>query len=621
MKELILVEGIIDFKIINRNLFNNDSIVVSFDYFSHKSLNDYNIKHKLVEEYFSEEDKFEIDQLSLKFGTSWYKDEKIKKYLEFEELNLGSLLELEMPSYFFTVLKRIIGRKNVIEKENPNKIISYSLKKYIEQVCINKNIKTDFFEKIIPMELFFDQITIPLNLGLITKNIKISRKNYFKIKKIIDNVFNFIWRTKPSKKTLKNNDSILLLEFNTKLYEDFLKSFQISDKNIIILNQRRPSIWNFETLNIIKNSKCKVLSINDFENKLTKKKKMSKQNELTNNLELLLDNEDVLKTIFTHKEETFWNVIKEDFLKIITERFKESVDRLILINEIFDKINIKLIVDWAHTGVEEKEISQVAIKKNIPVFCLQHGIMTLNPKFEKYLSLMPVLPSNNTKMLVWGKIMESYLLDHKINPDKILMVGSPRHDRFFKKKISNNNNTILIASNLFFHLNFDGNDTRAYDRFVLYLKEILEYIIKNSNKKPIIKLHQTEYFKISSIIKKIDPTITIYQYEDILELLETCDILISLNYSTILLDALILNKPTMVILPENQNYEEEEIIKRNAVLAVSNISELEIKLKQILSDDNIRENLIINGKQFIEEYFSHRGNSSEYLAKLILKDK
>ena len=234
---------------------------------------------------------------------------------------------------------------------------------------------------------------------------------------------------------------------------------------------------------------------------------------------------------------------------------------------------------------------------------------------------MPVLPSNNAKMLVWGKIMESYLLDHKINPDKISMVGSPRHDRFFKKKIVNNNNTILIASNLFFHINFDGNDTRAYDRFVLYLKEILEHIKKNSNKKPIIKLHQTEYFKISSIIKKIDPTITIYQYEDILELLETCDILISLNYSTILLDALILNKPTMVILPEKQNYEEEEIIKRNAVLAVSDISELEIKLKQILLDNNIRDNLISKGKQFIEEYFVHRGDSSEYLAKLLLKDK
>src|SRR3989344_9304827 len=284
MQELILVEVIIDFQIINRNLFNNDSIVVSFDYHSHKSLNDNNIKHKLVEEYFSEDDKYEIDQLSLKFATSWYKDEKIKKYLEFEGLNLGSLLELEMPSYFFTILKRITGIKKIIEEENPNKIISYSLKKYTEQVCKDRNIETDFFEKNIPTGLFFDKIIIPLNLGLMTKTIKISRKNYFKIKKIIDEISNLIWKTKPSEKILKNKESILLLEFNTKLYEDFLKAFQISDENIIILNQRRPSIWNFETLNIIKNSKCKVLSINDFKNNQTKKSIRSKQNELRNNL-------------------------------------------------------------------------------------------------------------------------------------------------------------------------------------------------------------------------------------------------------------------------------------------------------------------------------------------------
>ena len=155
----------------------------------------------------------------------------------------------------------------------------------------------------------------------------------------------------------------------------------------------------------------------------------------------------------------------------------------------------------------------------------------------------------------------------------------------------------------------------------MYLKEILKNIKKKSDKKPVIKLHTSEYFDISSIVKKIDPTIQIYQHKDILELLESCDVLISLNYSTILLDALILNKPTMVLLPEKQNFEEEEIIKQNAVLPVSDISELEIKLHQILSDKNIRENLITNGKQFIEKYFSHKGNSSEYLIKLLLKEE
>jgi len=621
MNKLILVEGVIDFKIINKKLFDNNSIVISFDYLSHKSLKDNNIEHKLVEEYFSEEDKNEIDELTLKFTTSWYKDKKIEEYLKFEEINLGSLLELEIPNYFFKNLKRIIGIKNIIEKENPNKIISYSLKKYVEELCKNKNIETDSFEKIIPTGLFFDEMEISLNLLFFKKNIKISRNNYFKIKNTIDGIINFIWKIKPNKKLLKNNSSILLLEFNTKLYEDFLKSFETSDKNIIILNQRRPSIWNIETLNIIKNSKCNILSINEFKNNQTKKKTVLEKNQLIINLKLLLDNEDRLKTIFTHNEESFWNIIKDEFLEMIRERFQESIQRLILINEMFNQINIKLILDWAHTGVEEKEINHYAIKKNITVYCLQHGIMTLNSKFKKYMPLMPVLPSKNVKMLVWGKIMESYILEHKINPEKISIIGSPRHDRFFKKNISNNTNTVLIASNFFFHNNFEGNDTRAYDRFELYVKKILEYIKKNSDKKPIIKLHQGEYFQISSIIKKIDSTIPIYQHEDILELIETSDTVISLNYSTILLDALILNKPTMVILPEKQNYEEEEIIKRNAVLAVSNISELETKLKEILSDNNSRKNLILNSKKFVNEYFSFQGNSSKMLSKLLLKNK
>lgn len=620
MKELILVDGIIDFKIINRNLFQNDSTIVSFDFDSHKSLDDNKIKHKLVEDYFSEKDKLELDQLSLKFATSWYKDKKIEKGLEFDNLNLGSLLELEMPIYFFKVLKRIIGIKKILEKENPDRIISYSLKKYIEQMCNDKNIKIEFFDKNIPSGLHFDKMKIPLNFGFMKKNLKISREKYFKIKNFVDKISNIFWKIKPDEEKLRNEDSILLLDFSTKLYEDLLKKIQISNKNIIILNQRKPAIWDFETLNIIKNSKCKVLSIKNFENSLTKNENIIKQNELSKNLKLIWNDEKSLKIIFTHNCESFWEIIKNDFSKLITKRFSESIERLILVNEMFDKMKIESVVDWAHTGVEEKEISYVANKRNISIFCLQHGTMTLNPKFEKYHPLMPVLPSNNSQMLVWGEVMKSYLLEHNVNPNNITIVGSPRHDRFFKKKMLTNDNTILIASNLFFPYNFDGNDTRAYDRYVLYLKEILKFIKKNSDKKPIIKLHQAEYFDISSIVKNIDPSIIIYQHEDVLELLEKCDVLISLNYSTILVDALILNKPSMVILSEKQNYEEEEIIKRGAVLAVSDISELETKLQQILVENDTREKLVSKGSEFIKEYFSNKGNSSEYLVKFLQKN-
>jgi len=621
MNEVILIEGEIDFSIIDKSLFNNNTLIISFDFHAHKSLKENNIKHKLVEEYFSEVNKSEIDLLSLKLGTSWYKDKRIKKYLEYNGLNLGSILDLEMPSYFFKILKRIMGIKIILNKENPKKIISYSLKKYVDELCKGTNIETQFFEKNTTDELFFDKISIPLNLGFTTKNIKISRKNYFKIKKSTDIITDSIWKTKCSKNALEQNESILLLDFNTKLYEDFLKVFPKSDMNIIILNQRKPAIWNLETLKIIKNSNCKILSIKDFENELTKNTKISKQNELNKNLKQMLENEYFLKAIFAHNDKSFWDIIKEDFSRIIIERFYESIERLVLINEMFDKMNIKFILDWAHTGTEEKEINFIANKKKVSIFCLQHGIMTLNTKFEKYHQIMPVLPSNNSKMLVWGEIMKDYLLAHKVNSEQVTIIGSPRHDKFFKKKCLSNNNTILIASNLFFHVNFDGNDTRAIERFELYLKETLDYIKKKSDKKPIIKLHATEYFDISSIVKKIDPSILIYQHQDILKLIESCDILISLNYSTILLDSLILNKPTLVFLPEKQNFEEEEIIKQNAVISVSDISELKIKMKQILFDKNIRDELVFNGKKFIEKYFSYQGNSCELLVNFLLDKK
>ena len=620
MKTLVLVEGKIDFNILKSESLKN-STIITFDFDSHKDLSKKKINHNLVEDYFNEKDKKQIDDLALNLGINWYKNKTIEKILNYDGLNLGELLELEMPSYFFKHLKRIIGVKKIIEKENPKKIISYSINDYLKSICKNYDIDLVLLKNSISSSLFFDKIEIPLNLGFTTRNIKLSRKNYFRLKKAVDKIFNLIFKTKLKKKILQNKESILLVDFNTKLYEDFLKSFPNSDKNIIILNQRKPAIWDFKTLQIIKNSNCKILSIKDFENKITKDKNQLEQRKLDKKLKQILNDENSMNNIFSHNQESFWNIIKDEFSEIIINRFSESIERQILINEMFDKMNIKSVLDWAHTGMEEKEISFLANKKGISIFCLQHGIMTLNPKFEKYHSIMPVLPSNNSKMLVWGKIMEDYLLEHKIDSKQITIVGSPRHDRFFKKKSVKNNNTILIASNLFFHVNFDGNDTRAIERFELFLKETLEYIKKNSKKKPIIKLHATEYFNISPIIKKIDPSIPIYQHQDILELLESCEILISLNYSTILLDALILNKPTLVFLPEKQNFEEEEIIKQNAVLSVSNISELEIKMKQIMFDEDVRNNLIKNGKLFIEKYFSFQGNSCEILKSKLLDKK
>ena len=288
---------------------------------------------------------------------------------------------------------------------------------------------------------------------------------------------------------------------------------------------------------------------------------------------------------------------------------------------MFDTIKVFSILDWAHTGMEEKIISHIVKNKKIQIYCLQHGVMTLNNSMHKYLPIIPILPTNNTKMLVWGNTLANFSRQYTIKKEDVIIVGSPRHDRFFnqKNKIINNG-SVLITSNMFFHYNFSGNDSRAFETLELALIKILKMLKSYPNRKPIIKLHPAESFDVKSIISKIDSDIPIYQHEDILPLLQSCDSMISLNYSTVLLDALILNKPSMIIITEKQNFEEEELIKNKAAFCVSDLENLEKSLKQFLFDENFRNNLVTRGNEFTNNYLSNQGTASKNLVKKLMEN-
>lgn len=622
MGVIVFVEGKSDVRLIKPELLNNKNKIISLDYNSHKLLNQLNISHKLIEDYFNNDDKLMIDNLAFKLGISWYTEENIAKYLEYEGFNLGTLLDLEIPSYFFTNLKRIVGIKRVIENENPNKIISYSLKNYVDNICKNRKIKSEGeMKNEVRTSLFYNNLEIPISIGFKTIKLKISRKNYFRLKKKLDYIINLMLNVKPNIELLINDESILLIDFHTIMYKDLLIEFQNFPKNVIIFNQRKPAVWNLESFKIIRNSKCKVLTLEYFEDHQIQEVILEDQKKLKNNLDNLWKNEQYLEKIFSFEGETFWGIIKFEFSKIITERLIESVRRIILLKKMFDTIKVFSILDWAHTGMEEKIISHIVKNKKIQIYCLQHGVMTLNNSMHKYLPIIPILPTNNTKMLVWGNTLANFSRQYTIKKEDVIIVGSPRHDRFFnqKNKIINNG-SVLITSNMFFHYNFSGNDSRAFETLELALIKILKILKSYPNRKPIIKLHPAESFDVKSIISKIDSDIPIYQHEDILPLLQSCDSMISLNYSTVLLDALILNKPSMIIITEKQNFEEEELIKNKAAFCVSDLENLEKSLKQFLFDENFRNNLVTRGNEFTNNYLSNQGTASKNLVKKLMEN-
>lgn len=77
--------------------------IYCLSYFSHKSLQKNNISHEIGELLLSENDKNIIDQMTLNSTINWYNHEHIQQYLLFENINLGSLIELELLHYFLSL--------------------------------------------------------------------------------------------------------------------------------------------------------------------------------------------------------------------------------------------------------------------------------------------------------------------------------------------------------------------------------------------------------------------------------------------------------------------------------------------------------------------------------------
>ena len=281
-QSLILVEHNVDF-----NNFQNysDSKFISFDIISHKKLENLGITNYLIEDYVSEDDQSLIDEKTIQICYQWHKQKLISKYLEYDGVNLGWLLEIELFSYIIQSIKKFVGIIRLFEKENPTQIYcSEFLASMINEISSNNNI----IFKIIPTNskslLYFDNVEIPVNIGRKLFLIKISRNTALKFKKYIENFFNTFLNFKINSKKLENKNNLLFLDFNPILYQKMFNEFSKTNFNIILLNERRPAAFNYSSFKLLKKLNCKIIVLEDFVDSDISKKIKNDQESFLNQL-------------------------------------------------------------------------------------------------------------------------------------------------------------------------------------------------------------------------------------------------------------------------------------------------------------------------------------------------
>ena len=416
-----------------------------------------------------------------------------------------------------------------------------------------------------------------------------------------------------------NQKCILLLDFNTIQYDLLLKELSNSSKNILLLNQRRPVVWNLESYNLIRKLGSTIINLNDFNQKIENKIKQEKQ-QRQNELEAMWNQNLIFNKVFVIENYSIWNSIKDSFTKMCNARFLDSVERLMLLQQLFIKYDISVILEWAETAPHEKEVVHVAKRYGKKIVMLQHGTSPSGDiwgRAGRFFSFFSG-PLKSDKQVVWGETTKEYAIKYGHNPENVISIGSPRHDKFFQAKKINSKGMILLATTGVSEFFAETSTTNDYLKFNNFIREVCRVVKNLKDKKLVIKPHPQPDFvnNIIDLIKEIDPQIKIVLDTDLVELINSCEILITFNNSTIALESMILNKPTISLQTE-KGAEENEIVKKHGIVSISKLEDIEPSIHSILKDDVFKINILKNSDNFIQKYYTNSGKASTFLAQFL----
>ena len=617
----MLIDSSLDFSKYNFQKFLIDTKIITLDLESHNRLNDLKISHEKIDTYLTNDDRHYIEDTSLKISIEWYKNPKISELLKFDELNLGSLFEQEIFVYLLKKFKLFFGLIRLIQNEHSTIISAPSNIIPILKILDNLN----YFKL---THLFSDcnstsnlnKILIPLNIFGHPLNISFSYTKILKIIKIIEYVSIKLFNLKLDLTKPKKESSILFLDLNPIQYENLLNFLHGNKQQILFSNEIGTISWKKSKLNILKKTNSKIFQWKDLRNNKTNSIISKNKQIIQYKVNEIFSNK-IFESLFNIEGYSFWQIIQDEFITFCMSRFFKSLELLELTKDFFTKVNIDSIVVLYHAALENKVVLHNAEKMKIPCLRLQHGLHAMGIA-EK--NLFPInFPSSQSKLkhLFWDENLQKYYFKSGLNQNNGIVVGSPRYDNLFQLDSKNQTGTILLTST--FLQNFasvNGYDSNFLDIHKENFLEICKIIHSIADKKLIIKLHPSmpPQYSIETILNDIDSKIPVYRTQDITNLLIDSQVVICLDHSTVLLESMILKKPTITFMIDSSWYKNDPIITSGATLAVNSLDDFEKSLNKILFDPDFRNQLIQRGTEYVNNNLANKGNASISLGKLLI---
>lgn len=589
---IFLIESPVDSKI--TNLFKKNSLIITFDYTSHKYLEKIKISHLQSEQFLSSSDLEKINR-SAKNLSQWSNEKIISNLVTYDNLNFGSLFYVELHYFLLPLTKKVFELKKIISEYTDSVFYSSgTLSNIIGNMDIKQLIKITDSE----FPFLYDKISVKTPF----LNFKLSSNKFEKIKSIFESFSRLI----PTKNHINTEKNILMIEFDLKRYEPLFLKSKNSKLNLIIHNRRRPLYHNMKSFQIFRNSNC-IVSFNYFDEKNIDKNLISKKTlEMMNNLKL---QEKLFEQFFQIDRFSIWKIIKFQFFELCKKRIEAGLRELVLGDQIFLNQKIDKIILLSENGFNEQIFLSLAEKYHVQTNILQHGLFLDDSNALEHNTFSGIVPYKSNKILVWGENQKKYF--SKIIPkSKIEIIGNPVFDNYSNNQTLPEKYILLTAT--------------APRKF-----EIKGYLVK------YLEHYENTIFKICSTLEKFDKKIIIKTHPfmdehplpdqlndfvnvqvkrnaDTYELLKNCEFVIILGMSTIIIEAQILGKP-VVFYENNYDLGTTELTRSKSCMLL-NDENFESNIYKILYDYKVKFDLIQKGNDYVKQYLSNLG----FAAKKIL---
>ena len=212
-KNIIIVDSSYSFETLKKIMENDESVIVSFDYDSHKILSDNGINHQISDDFLSMADLWYIWRKSFSLS-QWYESSEIPETLEYKGINTGKLFYIEFHYHLLQFLKRFVELIFLCEKFHSSRILAPSSFSEILNL-LNNNVEYIKVEQK-PESFLYDSVKFHITKSI---SIKIPKKSYLKLKNISEHALLKILGNNMNRKNQKKHT--LLIEFDPIKYKNY----------------------------------------------------------------------------------------------------------------------------------------------------------------------------------------------------------------------------------------------------------------------------------------------------------------------------------------------------------------------------------------------------------------